>query len=91
MELVLELCVCLCVSVCVCVCVCACVRACLSGERTCGSRLFAAERSVAAAGSRKGGTMLTITGGGFPINPADVVVTVGGARCRVATATLEVS
>ena len=42
-----------------------------------------------AGGSLEGGTMLTITGGGFPIDTADVVVTVGGVRCRVVTSTLE--
>ena len=42
-----------------------------------------------AGGSLEGGTTLTISGGGFPIDPADAVVTVGGARCRVATSTLE--
>ena len=44
---------------------------------------------VPVGGSLEGGTTLTIAGGGFPLDPADAVVTIGGVRCRVATSTLE--
>ena len=42
-----------------------------------------------AGGSLEGGTTLTITGGGFPIDMADVVVPIGGLPCRVEAPTLK--
>ena len=42
-----------------------------------------------ARGSVEGGTRVTITGGGFSMDEADVAVLVGGVPCAVEHATLE--
>ena len=41
-------------------------------------------------GSLEGGTTLTISGGGFPIDQANVAVTIGGVPCAIVDSNLEV-